>query len=90
VHKQQRPLWRVAVSCYPLSSVCRSCACIHHPRRFTSGAARLTTRFTRLGFVDREGTAFELFAVEPLNSGLAAWSRHLDKPKTFGRPVPRS
>jgi hypothetical protein len=50
-----------------------------------AGAAGLTTRFTRLGFVDREGTAFELFAVEPLNGGFGRLALgHLDKSKTFG------
>ena len=52
-----------------------------------AGAAGLTARFTRLGFVDREGTAFELFAVEPLNSGFGRLALgHLDKPKAFGAP----
>jgi hypothetical protein len=46
---------------------------------------RLPTRFTRLGFVDREGTAFELFAVEPLDGGFGRRTvGHLDKSKTFG------
>jgi hypothetical protein len=50
-----------------------------------AGAAELPTRFTRLGFVDREGTAFELFAVEPLDGGFGRLAlRHLDKPKAFG------
>ena len=50
-----------------------------------AGPARLTARFTRLGFVDREGTAFELFAVEPLNGGFGSLALgHLDKPKAFG------
>jgi hypothetical protein len=50
-----------------------------------AGAARLTTRFTRLGFVDRESTACELFAVEPLDGGFGRLALgHLDKPKAFG------
>src|SRR5262245_5961875 len=50
-----------------------------------AGAAELTTRLTRLGFVDRKGTAFKLFAVEPLDGGFGRRAvRHLDKPKAFG------
>src|SRR5438093_7468457 len=50
-----------------------------------AGAARLPTRFTRLGFVDREGTAFELFAIEPLDGGFGRRAvGHLDKSKAFG------
>src|SRR5262249_30704789 len=53
-----------------------------------AGAARLPTRFTRftrLGFVDREGTACELFTVEPLDGGFGCRAvGHLDKPKAFG------
>jgi hypothetical protein len=50
-----------------------------------AGPAGLPTWFTRLGFVDREGTAFELFAVEPLNGGFGGCTiGHLDKAKAFG------
>jgi hypothetical protein len=50
-----------------------------------SGAARLTARFTRLGLIHREGTAFELFAIEPLDGGFGRRTvGHLDKPKAFG------
>src|SRR5262245_28819248 len=46
---------------------------------------RLTTRFTRLGFVDRQGTTFELRAIESLNSGFGRRAvGHLDKSKAFG------
>ena len=52
-----------------------------------AGAAELTTRFTRFGLIDREGTAFEFFAVEPLDSGFGRLAlRHLDKPEAFGAP----
>jgi hypothetical protein len=47
-------------------------------------ATRLTTRLTRLGFVDREGPACELRAIESLNSGFSRLALgHLDKPKAF-------
>lgn len=50
-----------------------------------AGAAELTTRLTRLGFVDREGTSVELFALEPLDSSLSRRTvGHLDKAKAFG------
>jgi hypothetical protein len=52
-----------------------------------AGPAGLPTRFTRFGFVDREGTAFELFAIEPLNGGFGGCTiGHLDKAKAFGAP----
>jgi hypothetical protein len=52
-----------------------------------AGAAELTTRFTRLGFVDREGTAFELFAIEPLDGRFGCLALgHFDKPEAFGAP----
>src|SRR5262245_34879079 len=45
-----------------------------------AGAAELTTRFTRPGFVDREGPACELRAIESRNSGFGCLAlRHLDK-----------
>jgi hypothetical protein len=50
-----------------------------------TGAAELPTWFTRLGFVDREGTAFDLFTVEPLDGGFGRRAvGHLDKSKAFG------
>ena len=52
-----------------------------------AGPAGLTARFTRLGFIHRERTAFEFFAVEPLNGGFGGCTiGHLDKPKAFGAP----
>src|SRR4030095_11378632 len=46
---------------------------------------RLTTRFTWLRLIHRQGTAFELFAVEPLDSGFGRRAvGHLDKSKAFG------
>ena len=43
------------------------------------------TRFTRLGFIDREGPAVELFAVEPLDGGFGRLALgHFDKPEAFG------
>jgi hypothetical protein len=43
--------------------------------------------FTRLGFIDGESPAFELFAVEPLHGGCGRRTvGHLDKPKAFGAP----
>jgi len=76
---------KVAVSCYPLSEP-MPLVCAHIPSGYLpAGAARLPTWFAGLGFVDREGTAFELFAVEPLNGGFGGCTiGHLDKPKAFG------
>src|SRR5215510_261952 len=52
-----------------------------------AGAAELTAWFTRLSFVDREGTAFELFAVEPLDGHFGCLALgHFDKPEAFGAP----
>src|SRR5215510_5721432 len=52
-----------------------------------AGAAELTTRFTRLGFVDREGPACELSAIESLNSGFGRLALgHFDEPEAFGAP----
>src|SRR6266571_9511506 len=48
-------------------------------------AARLTTRFTGLGFIDREGTTLELLALEPLDGGFRRGAvGHLDESKAFG------
>ena len=48
------------------------------PARLT----RLTARFTGLCFVDRDGTATKLFALEPLNGGFSRLAvRHLNKAK---------
>jgi hypothetical protein len=42
-------------------------------------------RFPGLGFVDCEGTAPALLALEPRNRGVGRLAvGHLDKPKTFG------
>src|SRR2546425_9814434 len=47
-------------------------------------AARLTTRFTGLGFIDREGTTLELLALEPLDGGFRRGAvGHLDESKAF-------
>ena len=52
-----------------------------------AGAAELPTRFTWLRLIHRQGTAFELFAVEPLDGGFGCLALgHLDKPKAFGAP----
>ena len=52
-----------------------------------AGPARLPTRFTRLGLIHREGTAVELFAVEPLNGGFGRRTvGHFDEAKAFGAP----
>ena len=50
-----------------------------------AGSTGLPTRFTRLGFVDREGTAIEFFAVESLHSGFGSGAvGHLDETETTG------
>ena len=50
-----------------------------------AGPAGFPTRFTRLGFVDRERTAIVFFAVESLHSGLGRRTvGHLHKAKPFG------
>src|SRR5262249_36638641 len=50
-----------------------------------AGAAELPTRFTRLGFIDREGPACDLFAVEPLDGRFGRRAvGHLDKSKAVG------
>jgi hypothetical protein len=47
--------------------------------------AWLTTRFTGLGFIDREGTTLELLALEPLDGGFRRGAvGHLDESKAFG------
>ena len=52
-----------------------------------AGAAELPTRFTRLRLIHREGTAFELFAVEPLDGRFGCLALgHFDKPEAFGAP----
>ena len=59
--------------------------CRHRLAGLPAGPAGLPTWFTRLRFIDREGTAFEIFAVEPLNSGFGRRTvGHLDKSKAFG------
>src|SRR5262249_53249869 len=56
------------------------------PRRTACGRparlTRFTARFTGLRFVDREGTATKLFALEPLNGGSSRLTvRHLNEAK---------
>jgi hypothetical protein len=61
------------------------CAQISSSLGLPAGAARFTTWFAGLRFVDREGTAFELFAVEPLHGRFGgSHVGHLDKSKAFG------
>src|SRR5438132_12468842 len=87
VHKQQRPPRRMAVSYYPLSEPMQP-VCAHTPSAsLPARPTRLPARFTRLGFVDREGPAFELCAVEPLDDGFSRRTvGHLNKPEAFGAP----
>ena len=77
----------MAVSCYLLSELMQL-VCAHIPYGgLPAGPAGLPARFTRLGFVDREGSAVELFAVEPLDGGFGGRTvMHLDKAKAFGAP----
>src|SRR4051794_36327135 len=50
-----------------------------------AGPAGLPTWFTRLGLIDCERTAVELFAVESLHSGFGSGAvRHLDETETTG------
>src|SRR6516225_6890110 len=50
-----------------------------------AGAAELPTRFTWLCLIHRQGTAFELCAVEPLDGRFGRRAvGHLDKAKAFG------
>src|SRR5215813_14577948 len=50
-----------------------------------AGAAELPTRFTWLRLIHRQGPAFELCAVEPLDGGFGRRAvGHLDKAKAFG------
>jgi len=50
-----------------------------------AGAAELTTRLTWLRLIHRQGPAFELCAIEPLDGGFGRRAvGHLDKAKTFG------
>ena len=57
------------------------------PSGLPTGAVGLTTRFTRLGLIDREGTAVELFAVEPLDGGFGGRTvGHFHEAKAFGAP----
>ena len=69
----------------------RYTGCIAHvgaetaPRCLPAGPAGLTARFAGLRFVDREGTARKLFALEPLNGRFGRLGLgHLDEPKAFG------
>src|SRR5712691_4099625 len=57
------------------------------PGGLPAGPAGLPTRFTRLGLIHREGTAVELFAVEPLNGSFGRRTvGHFDEAKAFGAP----
>src|SRR5688500_14394026 len=84
--KQQRPPQRVAVS-YNL--LLKSYAAgVYTYTEFgclPTGTARLTTWFTRLRFVDVEGTSTELLTLEPLNRGLRLTAvGHFHKAKPTG------
>src|SRR5215475_13044344 len=88
VDKQQRPpqkdgrLLQSALR----ASAARVCVC-PALASLPAGPAWLATWFTRLRLIHREGTAFELFAVEPLDGGFGRLAlRHLDEPKAFGAP----
>src|SRR5262249_6454130 len=79
----------MAVSYYPLSERIHLVYADTVLASLPAGAAELPTRlpawFTRLGFVDREGTAVELCALEPLDGSLSRRTvGHLDKAKAFG------
>ena len=55
------------------------------PSSLPAGAVRLPARFARLRFIDREGTARKLLALEPGNGGFRRGAvRHLDEAKAFG------
>ena len=55
------------------------------PSGLPTGAVGLTTRFTRLGLIDREGPAPNLLALELGNGGSGGGAiGHLDKAKAFG------
>jgi hypothetical protein len=52
-----------------------------------AGAAGLTTRFTRLGLIHRQGTAVEICTVEALDGSFGCLGlRHLHEPEAFGAP----
>src|SRR4029434_7348478 len=87
--KQQRPPRKMAVDHALLGRLSRLPECSTVLADLPAGAARLTVRlptwFTRFGLIHREGTAFELFAVEPLDGRFGRLAlRHLDKPEAFG------
>src|SRR4029450_4704709 len=87
VHKQQRPPRRMAVNHGRLADFSTYLRAEPVLAGLPAGAAELTTRFTRLGFVDREGTAIELLAVESLDSRFGCLALgHFDKPEAFGAP----
>jgi len=58
---------------------------VHVARGLPAGPTRFTTRFTGFGFIDREGTAFELLALEPGNGSLRRVAvGHFHESKAFG------
>src|SRR5262249_52914255 len=62
--------------------LCQRGAQRHAARGLPACLTRLTTRFTRLRFVDRDDTATEFFALKPLNGGSGRLAvRHLDEAK---------
>src|SRR2546427_5741438 len=85
-YTQQRPPPRVAVAhdslstrMQPMGAVDPASGCL--PPRLTG----LTTRFARLRFIDREGAARKLLALEPGNGGFRRGTvGHLDEAKAFG------
>ena len=55
------------------------------PRSLPAGAVRLPARFAWLRFIDREGPARKLLALEPSNGGFRRGAvGHLDEAKAFG------
>src|SRR6266568_5838251 len=55
------------------------------PSSLPAGAVRLPARFARLRFIDREGTARKLLALEPGNGAFRRGAvGHLDEAKAFG------
>ncbi len=68
-------------------SLCSSTVCASLPAGAAELPTRLMARFTGLGFIDREGPAYELSAIESLNSGFGRLALgHFDEPKAFGAP----
>jgi hypothetical protein len=58
---------------------------VSHTRDLPTRPAGLTAWFTRFRFIDRQGTASELFALEPGNGGFRRGVvGHFDEAKAFG------